>query len=243
MTSSIEHNAHGVQATKNKGADRRRRKSLLDDHAALDRDERNFWALEWSLYEVTHKVLIAQGHQSVSREHFRELHARLFPGGWPALRNLHDGWRARAFRPLTYTDLNPAGMPIHDEDGQVTVIETPAGGLPRTLQLGALLGWEWPIHKPSDGSREDSSATVALAEGFRRRCEGSKGNPAQMWHNRQTRNARAVRELEGRINAEGVRVEWAEEPMTEPRFRPYDSLSASTSPVPLGSHTCSPSPR
>ena len=217
MASRIEDNSGHVQATKS-GAARRRRTSLIDDHAAQDRDERNFWALEWSLDEVTYKVLIVQGHTSVSP--LRELHARLFPGGWPALRNLRDGWLARAFCPLTYADLNPAGVPVHDEDGRVCMIDTPPGGLPTTMQLGDLLAWDWPIYRPNDGSSEDSAATVALADGFRRRCAASKGNPAQMWHNRRMRNARAVRELEGRINAEGVRVEWSEEPMAEPCFRP-----------------------
>lgn len=217
MASSIEHNAGQVQATKN-GAARRRRRALLDDHAALDRDERNFWALEWSR-GITYKVLIVLGRTSASPDDLCELHGRLFPGGWPALRNLHDGWIARAFQRLTYADLNPRGIPDPEElrNGRIRMMDPPGGGLPTTMQLGAMLGWDWPIHKPNDGSGEE---IAALAEGFRRRYAESKGNPAQMWHNRRMRNARAVRDLEGRINTEGVRVEWSEEPMVEPCFRP-----------------------
>jgi hypothetical protein len=220
MPSSIKHNAGHVQATKSGTARRVRRKSLIDDHAARDGDDRNFWAHQWSL-GVTFKVLVAQEHTSASPEHVRELHTRLFPGGWPALRNLRDGWVARAFHPLSYADLNPTGIPDHDElcNRRITMTAQPAGGLPTTLQLGIFLGWAWPIYKPNDGSCDDSAASATLAEGFRRRCESSKGNPAQTWHNRRMRIARAVRELESRISAEGVSVEWGMEPNMEPCFR------------------------
>jgi hypothetical protein len=69
-------------------------------------------------------------------------------------------------------------------------------------------------------AREWDEASATLAESFRERYMTSKGNPAQTWHNHQSRNAHAVRELEARINTEGVRIEWDGEPNTEPPFSP-----------------------
>lgn len=209
----------------------RSRKSLIDDRAGRRRGdpERNPLALHWSL-GVTYRVLVVQGHTSVSPEHLRDLHARLFPGGWPALRNLRDGWIARAFRPLTYADLNPTGIPDRDElrDGRITMTDAPAGRLPTTMQLGILLGWKWPdgwnpTHEP-DGTLERVAGS--LADGFRAVGYWSMRDPpegrqaAKTWDKRRTRNAKAVRELEARISTEGVRVEWSTEPNVEPGFLP-----------------------
>lgn len=238
MRSRIDHGRARIQAPKNAASHGGRRKTLLDDHTprdrdARDRDERNFWALDWSL-EITCGVLDASG----VREHVRDLHPRLFPVGWPGLRNLYDGWRARMFAPLTFAELNPGGIiPV--------LASQPSRRLPPTMQLGALLDWDWPtIPKPHaiaagetcsickgaakwkeqeghaycDGCMR-SVAAGKLAESFRERCVDSKGNPAQMWHHRRSRNARAVRALEERINDEGVRVEWSDTPMVGPCFR------------------------
>lgn len=207
MRRSIAQDTRRIQATKKRAAQERRRRLLLDDHTG-QRDEHNFWALDWSL-GVTFGVLSA----SAAQESVRDLHARLFPCGWPGLRNLYDGWRDRMFVPLTYTELNPTGIAHHDDDGRVILTQPPSGRLPPTMQLGALLEWDWPIHEPA------GVAVSKLAESFRQRHVDSKGNPAQMWHNRRSRNAHAVRELERRINAEGVGVEWSDTPMAEPCFR------------------------
>jgi hypothetical protein len=207
-----------------------RRKSLIDDHAGRSRGDpkRNGLALRWSL-GVTYKVLMVQGNTSVAGERLRELHARLFSVTWPGLRNLRDGWITKAFRPLTHADLNPSGIPDRDElqAGRVTMIDPPSGHLPATMQLGILLGWKWPdgwnpTHEPN-GTLERVAGS--LADGFRAVGYWSMRDPpegrhaAKTWDKRRTRQAKAVRELEGRISAEGVSIEWSTEPNTEPCFR------------------------
>ena len=137
-------------------------------------------AIVFSHY-IVRSVLYAQARQVVPWQDWRALHGRLFGDlGWPALINLRVAWLAKGAR-----------LPAQDH------LEEHRRLPGRALRV-LLLGWPPPGATRAQLARQ--------ARGYHR---GDRArNPFRGWYKRLSDNDHLRRELEQRIRAEGVAIDW-----------------------------------